>query len=69
MAFMCLAILGAYFVLFTIFKPRHRGITHTLVAGGVFSVLIFLLAGTLAGIVAGVGYLSHLVADSHVKMI
>ncbi len=69
MALTMLIVLGAYFVLFTLLKPRHRGITHTLVACLVFAILIYLLAGPLAAIAAGVGYFSHLAADMHIKVL
>ena len=68
MALTILIVLGAYFVLFTLLKPRHRGITHTLVACLVFAILIYLLAGPLAAICGAVGYFSHLLADGLIKI-
>ena len=69
MILMFLAIVGVYAMIFMFFKPRHRGITHTIVAGLVFGVLIYLVAGLTLAIAGLVGYLSHLVADMHVKLI
>ncbi|NYZ73573.1 metal-dependent hydrolase [Candidatus Micrarchaeota archaeon] len=64
-----LAMVGVYFLFFKFFKPRHRGITHTLVACFVFGVLLSFLTGLTLAIVGSVGYLSHLVADWHIKVI
>jgi membrane-bound metal-dependent hydrolase YbcI (DUF457 family) len=64
-----LAMVGVYFLFFKFFKPKHRGITHTLVAAAVFGVLLSFLAGTTVAIVGAVGYVSHLVADSHIRLV
>jgi membrane-bound metal-dependent hydrolase YbcI (DUF457 family) len=64
-----LIIAGAYFVFFRFFKPRHRGITHTLAACSVFGVLVYLAAGFLPALAGFAGYLSHLVADRQIKLI
>ena len=64
-----LAMLGAYFVFFALFKPSHRGITHSLVACFAFGVLAYLIFGLRLGIVGFVGYLSHLVADGEIKIL
>jgi len=64
-----LAMVGIYFLFFKFFKPKHRGITHTLVAGFVFGVLLWFLTGMTVAIVGTVGYLSHLAADQHIKAI
>jgi membrane-bound metal-dependent hydrolase YbcI (DUF457 family) len=69
MAIMFFAFVGAYFVLFRFFKPRHRGITHTLVACLVFGALVYLFTGLQLAIAGGIGYLSHLVADQQIKII
>ncbi len=69
MALTTLVILGVYFVLFTLFKPRHRGITHTLVACLAFGVLVYLLAGPIVAIAGAVGYFSHLVSDGLIKIL
>lgn len=64
-----LAMVGIYFLFFKFFKPKHRGITHTLVATVVFGVLLYFLTGLTVAIVGIVGYASHLVADQHIKLI
>ncbi|MEW6035906.1 MAG: metal-dependent hydrolase [Candidatus Micrarchaeota archaeon] len=69
MAVAFLAMVGAYFILFRFFKPRHRGITHTLVACFVFGVLVYAIAGKELAIAGLAGYFSHLVADGHVKLV
>ncbi|MBU0590976.1 metal-dependent hydrolase [Candidatus Micrarchaeota archaeon] len=63
------AFLGVYFLFFRFFKPKHRGITHTLVSCFVFSVLIYLIAGWIMALASLTGYLSHLLADQHIKVI
>ncbi len=64
-----LALVGGYFIAFRIFKPRHRGITHTLAANAVFGIALWVVFGDLIAIAGTVGYFSHLLADRHVKMI
>lgn len=64
-----LVLAGAYFVLFMIFKPRHRGITHTLAACTMFGVGIYLLAGLVPALAGFAGYFSHLLADRQIKLI
>jgi membrane-bound metal-dependent hydrolase YbcI (DUF457 family) len=68
MAVTTLAVLGAYFVFFTLFKPAHRGITHSLAACAVFGALSYFIFGLTFGIAGLVGYASHLVADNEMKM-
>ncbi len=63
------AMIGAYFLLFRFFKPRHRGITHTIVASLVFGGLVYLVGGVLVAVAGFVGYVSHLVADKEIKII
>ena len=64
-----LAIVGGYFVLFRIFKPRHRGITHTLLANAAFGLALWVVFGDSIAIAGTVGYFSHLLADQHVKLV
>lgn len=64
-----LAMAGVYFLFFRFLKPRHRGITHTLVACFVFGVLIYVMAGKMLAVAGAVGYASHLLADQHVKLV
>lgn len=64
-----LALVGLYFIFFRFFKPKHRGITHTILFAVLYSVLFFVLFGQNFGMAAFIGYFSHLVADSHIKLI
>lgn len=64
-----LALVGLYFIIFRFFKPRHRGITHTLIACLLFGGAIYLLAGLAFAIAGLAGYLSHLLADKHIKVV
>jgi membrane-bound metal-dependent hydrolase YbcI (DUF457 family) len=64
-----LALLGAYFLLFTLFKPRHRGITHSLIACAAFGALAYLVFGTDLAVAGLIGYASHLLADREVKIV
>jgi membrane-bound metal-dependent hydrolase YbcI (DUF457 family) len=68
-AIVFLTIMGVYFVFFRFFKPRHRGITHTLAACSVFGVLVYFVAGFVPALAGFAGYLSHLVADRHIRLI
>ncbi len=68
-AYLFLAIVGAYFILYKLFKPNHRGITHSLVLCLGFSVLIYYLLGELCAIAGFIGYGSHLLADKEIKLI
>jgi len=62
-------LVGAYFVIFILLKPRHRGITHTILAGVAFAILAYMAAGTGAAIAGFVGYFSHLLADRQLKIV
>ncbi len=64
-----LALIGVYFLIFRFLKPRHRGITHTLVACLVFSVFIYVVLGFEFALFGLAGYFSHLVADAHIRLI
>ena len=66
MAIIFFAFLGVYFLFFKFFKPRHRGITHTLVACLGFGVLTYLFTGPFLALAGMVGYLSHLLADRQI---
>lgn len=45
-------------------KCKHRGITHTLLAGVILEVAMIVLFGTYPSIIGlGIGYLSHLLLD------
>lgn len=63
-----LVISGIYFILFTFFKPRHRGITHTLSVLFILSILVYLYNPVLS-YAFFVGYLSHLLGDGLIKLL
>lgn len=69
MIILSLLIIGIYFVLFTLFKPKHRGITHTIAACVAFAILLYLLLGLRLAMAGSLGYFSHLIADNHVKLV
>ena len=64
-----LALCGAYFLFFRFFKPKHRGITHTLFAVVVFGALIYVFDGLILALIGMAAYFSHLFADQHIKVI
>lgn len=64
-----LAMAGMYFLFFRFLKPRHRGITHTLVACLVFGALLFFMTGRMLALAGTIGYASHLIADQHIRLI
>ncbi len=63
-----LALIGLYFVLFTYLKPKHRGITHSLVACLALSLLIFFILNEKFAFAGFVGYASHLLLDKELKL-
>jgi membrane-bound metal-dependent hydrolase YbcI (DUF457 family) len=63
-----LAVFGGYTIFFILVKPKHRGITHTVIACLVFSILVYILFGLFFAFSGMVGYLSHLLADGEVKI-
>lgn len=69
MATVFFAFVGIYFVFFKFFKPSHRGITHTIAAALAFGVLMYLFAGLQIAIAGFAGYLSHLAADNHIRIV
>lgn len=62
-----LALMGIYFVLFALFKPRHRGVTHSIVFAVIYSVILFFLADFNLAVAGFIGYFSHLLADGMIK--
>jgi membrane-bound metal-dependent hydrolase YbcI (DUF457 family) len=64
-----LAIFGAYFLFFLFLKPKHRGITHTIVSCSVYSVLICIVLGIDFAVAGFIGYFSHLAADTQIRLI
>lgn len=69
MAAAALGLLGAYFVFFTLFRPAHRGITHSLAACAAFGALAYFLFGWELGLAGFAGYASHLLADNEIKLL
>lgn len=53
----------------TFFKPRHRGITHSMIALVLLGALTYYFLGSLLAIVTALGYFSHLLADLELKLI
>jgi membrane-bound metal-dependent hydrolase YbcI (DUF457 family) len=64
-----LGFLGLYFLIFWFFKPKHRGITHTLLAAIFVAIAGYLILGYEYAAVILIGYLSHLIADGVFKVI
>jgi len=61
------AIAVILFVL--LLKPRHRGVTHSLLALLVFSAVVFALTRSQPlAIYGGAAFLSHLIADAELKL-
>ncbi len=63
-----LALIGIYFVFFTFFKPKHRGITHSILAVLIYTALLWVVFNAPLALVGGLGYLSHLAADREFKL-
>ncbi|MEK6982386.1 MAG: metal-dependent hydrolase [Candidatus Micrarchaeota archaeon] len=64
-----LAVVGIYFILFAFFKPRHRGVTHSIVFAVSYGIILFFLAGIDFAVAGFIGYFSHLLADGMIKII
>jgi membrane-bound metal-dependent hydrolase YbcI (DUF457 family) len=64
-----LLLLGCYFLFIRFFKPKHRGITHSLVFTISLSIFLYFLFGFQFAFFASLGYFSHLVADNHFKLL
>jgi membrane-bound metal-dependent hydrolase YbcI (DUF457 family) len=62
--------IGIFAVIATFAKPRHRGITHSLIAAFAFSALAYFASGMLetVAVAAAAGYLSHLLLDFELKI-
>ena len=58
-----------YILLYTLFKPRHRGITHSFFALGVITVISLFYLKFPYLLFIPLGYLSHLFADGVLKVI
>jgi len=61
----CLAWIG----LITIIRPRHRGITHSFLALGIYSLILYFVFGPVFLVPGAVGYFSHLLADKTFKVV
>ncbi|MCX6768368.1 MAG: metal-dependent hydrolase [Candidatus Micrarchaeota archaeon] len=64
-----LAIAGLYMIVMTYMKPRHRGITHTLLLAAGYGMAIWFFSNMNFGVAAFLGYLSHLAGDRMIKVI
>lgn len=64
-----LALIGAYHIVITYLKPKHRGITHRLAFAFILSAIIYFLFLFDAGVLFFIGYISHLAADAEVKVL
>lgn len=63
------AFAGAYFIVFTYFRPEHRGITHSLLLAAFFAILVYFVLGWKFALAGGLGYLSHLLLDRQIKIL
>lgn len=63
-----LILIGGYFVFIRFFKPKHRGITHSLTFSALLGILLYFLFGFDFSFFAILGYVSHLFADNHLRL-
>ncbi|MBN1169442.1 metal-dependent hydrolase [Candidatus Micrarchaeota archaeon] len=66
---MFLVLVGLYFVIFMLLKPKHRGITHTIFLGLVYAIGLNIIVGQTFALAGFAGYVSHLIADRQVKFL
>lgn len=64
-----LAITGLYMIIITFFKPKHRGITHTIFAAFIFAIFIYIFSDLNFALAGFAGYSSHLLADRHIRLL
>jgi membrane-bound metal-dependent hydrolase YbcI (DUF457 family) len=64
-----LAIAGLYMIVITYLKPKHRGITHTLALAVAYGVAVWFFSNIEFGAAGLLGYVSHLAADRHVRLL
>src|SRR3989338_6045805 len=57
-----LLLVGVYFLVVTFLKPKHRGITHSILFVLIYGATLFLLFNINIAIAGAVGYASHLLA-------
>ena len=61
------ALVGVYAIFFTYLKPKHRGITHSLLFTFLYGGILYLIAGAIIALAGFIGYASHLLLDRHIK--
>ncbi len=66
--YLTILVSGIYFIFFAFLKPKHRGITHSILFLLVCFAIIYFFNNFL-GIVFFIGYLSHLLLDRTLKLI
>lgn len=65
---LALAVISLF--LLYLLRPRHRGWIHSLFALGLFSLIVYLLTKSVYyASIFGLGYFSHLLADTEIKVI
>ena len=64
-----LMVLGIYFLVFRFFKPKHRGMTHSIVFAVILASGLFFLVGYKMALAGFIGYCSHLIGDKEIKLI
>lgn len=64
-----LALIGIYTIFFTYLKPKHRGITHSLLFSFLYGAVLYLIAGVALALAGFIGYASHLLSDKRLKLI
>ena len=69
MILMFLVLVGLYFIVFTFLKPKHRGLTHTVLVGLLYAIGMNILVGQTFALAAFAGYVSHLLADGKIKFV
>ena len=62
-------LIGIYFLIITFLRPRHRGITHSILFVGVYGAILYLLFNFNLAIAGVIGYASHLIVDIEIKLI
>ena len=63
-----LAITGLYTIVITYLKPKHRGMTHTILFALIYFFLLYTISNTEFALFGFAGYASHLVADKHIRL-
>jgi inner membrane protein len=63
-----LALVGVYTIIMTYFKPKHRGMVHSISFAVFYGLLLFLLSDLSFALIGLAGFVSHLVADNEIKL-